>query len=76
MTPVSHPRRTELAAREAAFAGAARVLAAVRRGRDELYVRGGAEAVARAAVVPGSPSAEDIAALYLSLRKVAEDRAG
>jgi hypothetical protein len=44
------------------------VLAAARRERDELYVRGGAEAVARAAYVPGGPTAAEIAAHYERLR--------
>jgi hypothetical protein len=42
--------------------------------RDELYVRGGAEAVAEAAYVPGGPSKAEFAALYERFRAQAERR--
>lgn len=58
----------------AAIDGLARVLAAGCDERDELYLRGGAEAVADAAYVPGGPSREEIAATYLELRAEALDR--
>jgi hypothetical protein len=53
---------------DAAMEGFARVLAAGCDERDELYMTGGAEAVADAAYVPGGPSREEIAATYMELR--------
>lgn len=53
------------------FAG---VLAEARRKRDELYAAGGAEAVARAAYVPGGPSVEDLTAGYEQLAQQARER--
>lgn len=51
-----------------ACARAARVLSAARRERGELAARGGPEAVAEAAYVPGGPSKPELAALYVRLQ--------
>ena len=53
---------------DAAIEGFAQVLAAGCDERDQLYMTGGAEAVADAAYVPGGPSREQIAATYMELR--------
>ena len=47
---------------------AGRILAAARAERDDLAARGGPEAVAEAAFVPGGASKEGIAAAYARLR--------
>jgi hypothetical protein len=59
---------------DAAIEAFARVLAAGADERDELYMTGGAEAVAAAAYVPGGPSREEIAATYMELRAEALEK--
>ncbi len=59
---------------EDACARAGRIFAAARRERDELAARGGPQAVADAAYVPGGPSKEEIAAAYERLRQQASGR--
>lgn len=54
--------------------GMASIFAAARRKRDELYAAGGAEAVARAAYVPGGPSIEQLAEGYERLAQQARQR--
>jgi len=51
-----------------ACARAGRILTAARAERDELAARGGPEAVAEAAHVPGGPNQQQIAATYERLR--------
>jgi hypothetical protein len=56
------------AAWEAAWDGFATVLAAGCDAKDQLYLEGGAEAVAEAAYIPGGPAREQIAAVYMGMR--------
>jgi hypothetical protein len=53
---------------------AGKVLASARRKRDEIYAAGGAEAVARAAFVPGGPSISELAEGYERLAEQARQR--
>lgn len=68
LSPEARPRYDQ------AIGAAAEVFAAARRKRDELYAAGGAEAVARAAYVPGGPSVEELAAGYERLAHQARQR--
>lgn len=65
---MSTPTRAEcIAAAGAAFA-------AGRAARDQIYAEGGAEAVARAAHVPGGPDVTELAAGFERLVKQARER--
>lgn len=68
LSPGARPRYDQ------AIGEAAEVFAAARRKRDDLYAAGGAEAVARAAYVPGGPSIEELAAGYERLAQQARKR--
>jgi hypothetical protein len=53
---------------ESAIEAAGKVFASARAELDELFMQGGAAAVADAAFVRSGPSREELAALYLELR--------